>query len=58
MSQDPCEIAETHDWAFMASLTHESQVKIFGWCSCEDNEGNPNPYEDCLTSDFWQLGEN
>ena len=31
----------------MAELTHETQVALFGFCSCEDNEGNENPYEDC-----------
>jgi hypothetical protein len=31
----------------MMELTHETQVELFGFCSCEDNEGNDNPYEDC-----------
>lgn len=31
----------------MAELNHEMQVALFGWCGCEDNEGNENPYEDC-----------
>ena len=31
----------------LAELTHETQVALFGWCSCEDNEGKENPYEDC-----------
>jgi hypothetical protein len=31
----------------LSTLTHERQVAIFGFCSCEDNEGNENPYEDC-----------
>ena len=26
-------------------------VEIFGWCSCEDNEGNENPYTDCPTKE-------
>lgn len=34
-------------WGELAELTHETQVQIFGWCSCEDNEGNENPYDDC-----------
>lgn len=34
-------------WSELAELTHETQVAIFGWCSCEDNEGNENPYDDC-----------
>ena len=31
----------------MLELTHETQVALFSWCSCEDNEGNENPYSDC-----------
>lgn len=31
----------------LSELTHETQVALFGFCSCEDNEGNENPYEDC-----------
>lgn len=34
-------------WGELAELTHNTQVQIFGWCSCEDNEGNENPYDDC-----------
>lgn len=34
-------------WSELAELTHETQVENFGWCSCEDNEGNENPYADC-----------
>jgi hypothetical protein len=34
-------------WGDIAELTHETQVELFGWCGCEDNEGNDNPYEDC-----------
>ncbi len=33
----------------LAELTHETQVELFGFCSCEDNEGNENPYKDCPT---------
>jgi hypothetical protein len=31
----------------LAELTHETQVALFNFCSCEDNEGNENPYADC-----------
>jgi len=31
----------------LSLLDHEKQVAIFGWCSCEDNENNENPYADC-----------
>lgn len=37
----------SYSWGEMANLTHETQVGIFGWCGCEDNEGNENPYTDC-----------
>ena len=37
----------SYSWGEMADLTHATQVEKFGWCSCEDNEGNDNPYEDC-----------
>lgn len=47
----------SYSWSELAEMTHKDQVEIFGWCSCEDNEGNPNPFEDCLTSDLCQLGE-
>lgn len=40
---------ESYSWSEMAALTHEAQVEIFGWCMCEDNEGNENPYDDCPT---------
>jgi hypothetical protein len=31
-------------WGEMADLTHVSQVRIFGWCACEDSSA---PYDDC-----------
>lgn len=34
-------------WSEIAQLTHATQVENFNWCWCEDNEGNPNPYDDC-----------
>jgi len=34
-------------WSELAELTHATQVERFDWCSCEDNEGNENPYADC-----------
>ena len=36
----------SYSWQEMIDLTHATQVEKFGWCSCEDNEGNDNPYED------------
>jgi hypothetical protein len=34
-------------WSELAELTHATQVERFNWCSCEDNEGQENPYADC-----------
>jgi len=33
----------------LLDLTHERQVAIFGWCYCENNEGNDELYSDCPT---------
>ena len=38
---------EDMSWEEVSQLTHETQVARFNWCSCEDNEGNENPYLDC-----------
>ena len=43
------ELRGSPSYGDMADLTHETQVALFHWCSCEDNEGNENPYEDCPT---------
>ena len=37
----------SYSWSEMAELTHVTQVKMFGWCGCEDNDGHVNPYLDC-----------
>lgn len=36
-------------WSELAELTHATQVEGFGFCTCEDNEGQENPYADCPT---------
>lgn len=36
-------------WGDLLELTHETQAELFGWCLCEDNEGQDNPYADCPT---------
>ena len=41
-------------WLGLSELTHETQVARFGFCTCEDNEGNPQPYDDCPTSLEWE----
>ena len=42
-----CEEEGQLSWSELAELTHETQVDKFGFCSCEDNEENENPYDDC-----------
>ena len=41
------ELGASPSYDDLLELTHETQVALFGFCSCEDNEGNENPYEDC-----------
>lgn len=36
---------EEISWGELAELTHATQVKRFGWCSCEEQENFP--YDDC-----------
>jgi hypothetical protein len=38
-------------WSELAELTHATQVERFNFCTCEDNEGQDNPYEDCPKSE-------
>jgi hypothetical protein len=42
-----CYTPDSISWGELATLTHETQVQRFGFCSCEDNEGQENPYSDC-----------
>jgi len=51
MKQETDPSQRSYSWGEMADLTHETQVEIFNWCGCEDNEGNENPYSDCPTGD-------
>ena len=39
-------------WSELAELNHETQVRLFNFCTCEDNEGNENPYADCPRPDL------
>jgi hypothetical protein len=41
---------ESLSWSEVINLTHAEHVERFGWCSCEDNEGRENPYDDCPKS--------
>lgn len=36
---------EDYSWQEMADLTHATQVQIFQWCGCEEQE--EFPYADC-----------
>jgi hypothetical protein len=38
---------ESISWSELSELTHATQVKKFNFCTCEDNEGQENPYKDC-----------
>jgi hypothetical protein len=49
-----CLVSPSRDsisWSELAELTHSTQVEKFGFCMCEDNEGNENPYSDCPRED-------
>lgn len=51
MSEDKSQ--EPMSWGELASLTHESQLEIFGWCPCGDlSEGEEPPYRDCTNPKF------
>ena len=41
---------ESISWGELALLTHESQVKRFNFCLCEDSADTDNPYSDCPKS--------
>ena len=43
------ELGGSPSYEDLSELTHETQVALFNWCGCEDNEGNENPYPDCPT---------
>jgi hypothetical protein len=43
---------ESISWGELAELTHVTQVERFNWCSCEDNDGQENPYNDCPSTDI------
>lgn len=34
-------------WGELAELTHATQVERFGWCICEDTEGEGHLHDDC-----------
>ena len=39
------DMVAVHYWSDMANLNHVSQVDIFGFCTCEEQEYFP--YDDC-----------
>lgn len=41
---------ESISWGELAELTHAMQVEKFNFCTCEDNEGQENPFADCPTT--------
>jgi hypothetical protein len=36
---------KSYSWQDMANLNHNTQVEIFGWCACEEQE--QFPYDNC-----------
>lgn len=34
-------------WGELAELTHTTQVERFGWCICEDTNGEGQLHDDC-----------
>lgn len=36
---------DSFSWQELAELTHDTQVEIFGWCACEEQE--QFPYDNC-----------
>jgi hypothetical protein len=34
-------------WGELAELTHATQVERFGWCICEDTDGQGQLHDDC-----------
>lgn len=36
---------KSYSWREMANLNHNTQVEIFGWCACEEQE--QFPYDNC-----------
>ena len=48
---------ESMSWSDLAELTHATQVEKFNFCTCEDNEGNENPYSDCPSAENKTYGQ-
>ena len=44
-ASDPSQ--RSYSYEDLSTLNHERQIAIFGFCSCEDNDYNENPYDDC-----------
>jgi len=43
-------------WGDIANLTHETQVGIYGFCTCESQEETGyRPYDDCPTEGPYHL---
>jgi hypothetical protein len=38
---------DTISWGDLAELTHATQVERFGWCICEDTDGQGQLAADC-----------
>ena len=40
-------MSDTISWGELAELTHATQVERFGWCICEDTDGQGHLSDDC-----------
>lgn len=43
--QDPSQ--RDYSWEEISNLNHKTQVELFGWCICEDTDGEGHLHEDC-----------
>ena len=41
------EECDSISWGELAELTHATQVERFGWCICEDTNGEGQLHDDC-----------
>ena len=41
------EEGDSISWGELAELTHATQVERFGWCICEDTNGEGQLFDDC-----------
>lgn len=42
---------DINDWETRVELSHAEQLEKFGWCVCEDTNGEGQMAEDCPTNE-------